>query len=76
MKACFDRADLVVPARDADGRTFHMAVDLHPGQGRILEYTLRGGRFPFCNYADMIRWCVCFGLYTLLGPVDGEAQRQ
>jgi hypothetical protein len=69
MNTCFDRADLVVSAHDPDGQAFRLAVDLHPGQGRILEYVLRDDRFPFRHYADVVRWCVCFGLYTLLGPL-------
>jgi hypothetical protein len=34
MNTCFDRADLVVAAHDADGQTFRLGLDLHPGTAR------------------------------------------
>jgi hypothetical protein len=69
MNTGFDRTDLIVSAHDPDGQTFRLAADLHPRQGRILEYVLRDERFPFRQCTDVVRWCVCFGLYTLLVPL-------
>ena len=68
----FDAADLIVPAYDSNAKTIKVAVELHPGQVRMLEYILGSGRFPFHDIAQVVRWAVCWAIHTLLAPLPSS----
>jgi hypothetical protein len=69
MYTCFDPADLILPAYDPNSKTVTLAVDLHPGQIRMLEHIVNCARFPFHENAQIVRWAVCWGIHTLLAPL-------
>jgi hypothetical protein len=63
---CFDPADFFVPACADDGQTVKLALELHPGQSRLLEHILTHTPIPFHTYSEVIRWCICWGVETLM----------
>ena len=65
--SCFDSNNFVIPCRDSDGRTVHLSVDVHPGQARIIKYLLSAGKYGITDQETLLRWCICWGLQTLLG---------
>jgi hypothetical protein len=65
----FDPADWIIPAFDADAKTLHLNLNVHPGQVRILDYLTACDHLPFRNRDDVIRWCIAYGGHTLLGPL-------
>ena len=66
---CFDPSDLIIPAFDANAKTVEIIVDIHPGQERLLDYVATCDWLPFRERAELVRWCICWGVYTLLGPL-------
>ena len=64
---CFDTNNFAVASRDAAGKTARLDVDVHPGQLRIANFILESGTFRFADSGDLVRWCLGFGLHTLLG---------
>jgi hypothetical protein len=66
---CFNLSELIIPAFDARAKTLEIVVHIHPGQGRILDYLVKCDRFPFRDRVDITRWCLCWGIHTLLGPI-------
>jgi hypothetical protein len=67
-KTCFDPDDFMVSAHDSEGHTARLTLDLHPGQYRMLEYLVNTNRNGFHTKDAVLRWCVCWGIHTLLGP--------
>jgi hypothetical protein len=68
-KTCFDPDDFMVSAHDSEGHTARLTLDLHPGQYRMLEYLVNTNRNGFHTKDAVLRWCVCWGIHTLLGPL-------
>jgi len=66
---CFDPSDLIIPAFDANAKTVEIIVDIHPGQERLLDYVATCDWLPFRERDALVRWCICWGVYTLLGPL-------
>jgi len=67
--SCFYPDDLIVPSFDTTAKTVHLAFHIHPGQHRILEYLAKSDALPFRDIDDVGRWCLCWGLHCLLGPL-------
>jgi hypothetical protein len=64
----FDPSDLIIPAFDMNAKTEKLTVSIHPGQGEMLDHLANSHQFPFQGREDIVRWCLVYGLYCLLGP--------
>lgn len=62
----YEMSDLIIPAFGANGQTVSLVIDLHPGQVRMLNHAVGCDHLPFREREDVARWCVAFGLYSLL----------
>ena len=67
--SCIDPSDLVIPAFDSYAKTLHLTIDIHPGQARMLDHFASCDWLPFRERDALVRWCICWGVYTLLGPL-------
>ena len=66
---CIDPSDLNIPAFDTDSKTFTITLNIHPGQAQILDHLARSPSFGFVNTENAARFCICWGIHTLLGPL-------
>ena len=66
---CLDLSDFIIPAFNTNSQTSSLVTDFHPGQVRLLDYLVNRDGFPFRQRDDVIRWCVAWGVHTLLGPL-------
>jgi len=64
---CFDTDHFEIPARDAEDHTVRITVDIHPGQARIVDHLVSRARHGITDKDALLRWCICWGVYTLLG---------
>ena len=69
---CFDPGDLIIPAHDPNAKTILLAVELHPGQARMLDHILSCGHFPFRENAQILRWAVCWAIHALLAALPNS----
>jgi len=72
MNTCHDDGNFIVPSHDPDGASARLTVQIHPGQDRILEYLVDAKRNAFRDKEALIRWCICWGIYTLFGPLPNS----
>lgn len=72
MNTCPDDGNFIIPSHDPDGASARQTVQIHPGQDRILEYLVDAKRNAFQNKEALIRWCICWGIYTLFGPLPNS----
>jgi hypothetical protein len=69
---CFDPSDLIIPAFDTNAKTSELIVHVHPGQIRILSHLTASDHIPFRDRDDVIRWCICFGSYSLVDSLPSS----
>jgi hypothetical protein len=62
----FDTADLIIPAFDVNAKTSRLNLNIHPGQGRILDYLAGSDWLPFVDREDAARFAICYGAHALL----------
>jgi hypothetical protein len=67
-------ADFQIPTFNSNSQTLSFVIDLHSGVGGMIKHVIDCGGFPFQDRDAVIRWCVAWGLYTLLQkPPDAAA---
>jgi hypothetical protein len=70
--SCFDPSDLIISAYDADAKTVEITLSIHPGQVRIFDYLAARPDLRFPNRDAVVRWSMCWGAHTLLGPLPSS----
>ena len=65
---CFD-----IPAFNSNnGETLSFVIDIHPALQKLVNCVIDTNKFGFRNRDQVIRWCILWGLYSLLEDFPGS----